>query len=354
MENWISFDGLGIELSGISKYFTIFNVKIYWYGVLIAIGFLLAVILALRACKNFGFTKDDLLTYIIVGTPVAIIFARLYYVVFNWDKYSSNLFGIFEIREGGLAIYGGVIGIIAVALIMTRVKKQSVIKLFDLVLPYVLIGQAIGRWGNFINQEAYGRQTSLPWRMSGNDIMGGRVSVHPTFLYESLWCLLIFALIMIYSKKLRKNDGELMCLYLAGYGFGRIFIENLRTDSLYAFGLKVSLWLSVLLVLGFGTWFVYLRFFKKQTVTAADGLDVPDEIDVTEAASEETSEGEIIADEIADESGDETEEAESEEGETAVEKTVNEELGEEETTVEQTIEEASDNEEIADQSDGAE
>ena len=266
MAPWIKFDGLGITINGIQRSFTVFGIEIYWYGVIIAVGFLLAAFLALRKCDKFGFSKDDLLTYIIVGTPVAIIFARVYFFIFSLEKYSS-FWEIFNIRGGGLAIYGGVIGIIAAAFVMTRIKKQSIIKLFDLALPYVLIGQAIGRWGNFVNQEAYGRATDLPWRMSGSDIPG---SVHPDFLYESLWCVLIFFLIMLYSRKFRKNDGELMCLYFVGYGIGRAFIESIRgDDALLIFGQRVSMWLSVILVLAFGALFVYFRFFRKAKVVAA-------------------------------------------------------------------------------------
>ncbi len=282
-EPWIAFEGLGIRIEGIEKGFNIGNFTIYWYGILIAAGFLLAIILGLRTCEKFGFSQDDILTYIIVATPVAVIGARLYFVVFKWDYYSEHLSEVFSIRDGGLAIYGAVIGILIAAAITAKIKKQSLVKLFDFGLPYVLIGQAVGRWGNFVNQEAYGRETTLPWGMSGSEIENGTVKVHPDFLYESLWCILVFAFIMLYKRKLRKNDGELMCLYFVGYGIGRAFIESIRGDDALLIGnQRVSMWLSVFLVIGFGALFVYLRFFKK-TPKISDSEKNTDEIpDITD------------------------------------------------------------------------
>lgn len=272
-EPWIAFEGLGITLENVQRGITIpggtipfleNDFTIYWYGVLIALGFLLAVVLGLRSCEKFGISQDDLLTYIIVATPVAAICARLYFVIFKWEDYAGNLAGILDIRNGGLAIYGGVIGIVVTVVVMTRVKKQNVWNLLDFAMPYVLIGQAIGRWGNFFNQEAYGRETNLPWGMSGSNIMSGTVKVHPDFFYESVWCLLVFAFIMFYRKKLWKNTGELMCLYFIGYGIGRTFIEYIRGDDALLIGnQRVSLWLSAIFVLAFGAVFVYLRFLKK-------------------------------------------------------------------------------------------
>ena len=261
---WIAFEGLGIKFEKVAKSFFIFGAEIHWYGVLIAFGLVLAMILALRKCKKYGFTQDDILNYMIVCSPVAIIFARLYYVVFEWEKFASRPIEILYVWNGGLAIYGAIIGIVISAFIASKVMKHDLIKLFDFALPYVLIGQSIGRWGNFVNQEAYGVETSLPWKMTGSDIFGGTVGVHPNFLYESLWCILLFAFIMVYRSKWRKNKGELTCLYFMGYGLERAFMENVRgEDSLLFMGQKVSLWLSVVLVLVFGGIFIYLRFFKK-------------------------------------------------------------------------------------------
>jgi len=265
---WIAFEGLDIRLEGISRGFELFGFTIHWYGVIIALGFSLALILGLRACKKYGFSQDDILAYVIVGAPTALIFARLYFVAFQWQYYSDDLMRIFNFRGGGLAIYGAVIGIGLVAFIMTKIKKQNVLDLLDLALPYVLLGQAIGRWGNFINQEAYGIETSLPWGMSGSDIGAGiyrgNIAVHPNFLYESLWCFLMFALILVYRNKVKHKRGEIMCLYFVGYGVGRAVIESIRGgDTLLFLGQRVSMWLSILLVLGFGAYFVYLRFFKK-------------------------------------------------------------------------------------------
>lgn len=261
-EPWIAFEGLGIVFENVQRGITIGeNFTIYWYGVLIAFGFLLAVILALRSCEKFGISQDDLLTYIIVAMPAAVVGARLYFVAFKWEEYADNLMSIFDIRSGGLAIYGGVIAAILAVAIATKVKKQSFWNLLDFAMPYVLIGQGIGRWGNFINQEAYGKETTLPWGMSGSAIEG---TVHPNFFYESIWCLLLFVFIMIYRKKLWKNTGELMCLYFAGYGMERTFMEYIRgEDALLIGNQRVSFWLSIALVVVFGVIFVYLRFLKK-------------------------------------------------------------------------------------------
>ena len=258
-EPWIAFEGLGIVLEDVQKGF---DITIHWYGVLIAIGFLLAVILGLRACKKFGLSQDDVLTYILIAIPAAVVGARLYFVAFKWEVYANNLKEIFNIRNGGLAIYGGIIAALLATAIATKVRKQSFLNLMDFAMPYVLIGQAIGRWGNFINQEAYGKVTTLPWGMTGSGIPEG--SVHPYFFYESMWCLVVFGLIMLYRSKWWKNTGELACLYFAGYGVGRSIFEYIRGDDALLIGnQRVSFWLSIALVLVFGGAFVYLRFIKK-------------------------------------------------------------------------------------------
>lgn len=324
-EPWIAFEGLGLVFENVQRGITIGeNFTIYWYGVLIALGFLLAVILALRSCERFGISQDDLLTYIIVAMPAAIVGARLYFVAFKWEEYADNLWSIFDIRNGGLAIYGGVIAAILAVAIATKVKKQSFWNLLDFAMPYVLIGQGIGRWGNFINQEAYGKETTLPWGMSGSGIEG---TVHPNFFYESMWCLLLFVFIMIYRKKLWKNTGELMCLYFAGYGIERTFMEYIRgNDALLIGNQRVSFWVSIALVVVFGAIFVYLRFLKK-----GPGVKVADEaakvlaeklaqeaaapkkskwFGKKAAAEEEESVAEEVTEEVAEESVEESVEEE--------------------------------------------
>ena len=273
------------------------GVQIYWYGILIALGFMLAVIAAFRVCNRHGFSQDDILTYIICCTPVAIVCARLYFVAFKWSDYSSNLWLIFDVRSGGLAIYGAVIGIAISAFIMAKVKKQSLIELFDFALPYVLIGQAVGRWGNFVNQEAYGITTDLPWGMSGSGIVEGKV--HPNFLYESLWCIFVFVLIILYRNKFRKNKGEVMSLYFIGYGIGRAFIESIRgEDTLMFLGQRVSMWLSILLVVGFGAYFVHLRFMKGYNIK---GSDMKEETDISDMMESDIGDAEKPIEEIRQE-----------------------------------------------------
>ncbi len=225
-----------------ANYFEVFGFRIYWYGAIIAIGFVLAVSYALYRKKDFGLTEDNVIDMLLFAVPIAIIGARLYYVVFNFDLYRGDLASVFRIRDGGLAIYGGIIFGAITVFVFARVKKIPVGALLDLCSLPLLIGQAVGRWGNFINREAYGAVTDVMWRM-GITLNDGSVTyVHPTFLYESLWNILGLILLHFWSKKHRHFDGELFLLYLCWYGFGRFFIEGLRSDSLYIFGtgLRVS------------------------------------------------------------------------------------------------------------------
>lgn len=233
-------DGFSITAPGS---FSIFGLTLYWYGTIIAIGFLLAVIYVSKRSKQFGLTQDNLIDMLIFAVPSAVIVARLYYVIFNFSLYQDNLWNIFKIRDGGLAIYGAIIGAVIAVIIFCKVKNMPVGPYFDLGAFGLLIGQAIGRWGNFMNREAFGRETTVFCRMGLTDASGNTIFVHPTFLYESLWNLLGLLLLHIYSKSgKRRYDGQLFAMYVAWYGFGRMFIEGLRTDSLYLFstGLRVS------------------------------------------------------------------------------------------------------------------
>ena len=236
----ISFPGLGIEINP-SDGFSIGNFTIKWYGVIIAVGVLLASVYILRRVKQFGLSEDDILNMLLVGLPSAIVCARLYYVVFEWDQFFGPgipWYKFLDIRSGGLAIYGGVIGAVIALLIYTRVKKQPVLPYLDVMGLGLLIGQAVGRWGNFFNREAHGSVTDCFLRMGL--IEGGRqIYVHPTFLYESVWNLIGLLLLHFLSKK-RKFDGQVFLYYLAWYGLGRAFIEGLRTDSLYIGSFRVS------------------------------------------------------------------------------------------------------------------
>ncbi len=231
--------------------FDVFGITIYWYGILIAIGIVLAYLYASRrAKKDFGLVNDRVFDVVFAATIGGFLFARIYYCVFRTiDPNSTTKYNFITtfttIRDGGIAIYGGIIGAVVVGFIMCKIRKVNFRAMADLASLGFLIGQCIGRWGNFINQEAYGAECSKNWlfAMTGNHIseeMGNGVFVHPCFLYESAWCLLGFILLHFYSKKLRTYDGETALLYVTWYGFGRMFIEGLRTDSLYWGKFRVS------------------------------------------------------------------------------------------------------------------
>jgi phosphatidylglycerol:prolipoprotein diacylglycerol transferase len=265
----VSFPGLNIAFEMSREAFSVFGLPIYWYGIIIAFAFLAAVLLGLRSCKKFGIEPDNILDLVLFAAPAAIIGARLYFVIFSWDQYKDNLIDIVKIRDGGLAIYGGVISAILVAWLYARKKKISPLNLVDFGVPYLVLGQAIGRWGNFVNQEAFGAPTKLPWRMNGT-IADSYLSnlpetldltkwgVHPAFLYESLWDLALFFFLIWFRRK-KKLEGEVLFLYLIGYGVGRFMIESLRTDSLYLGSFRVSQLLSALLVVVFVLLFILRR-----------------------------------------------------------------------------------------------
>ena len=231
--------------------FNVFGVPIYWYGIIIAVGVVLAYFYAMhRATKDFGLVKDRVFDVVFVCLIGGFLFARIYYCVFKTLDPDSpvkyNFITTFTtIRDGGIAIYGGIIGAFIVGLVMCRLRKVNFFAMADLASLGFLIGQTLGRWGNFVNQEAYGAVCGSEWifGMTGTTIVQEtpvNSLVHPCFLYESAWCLLGFIFLHIYSKKLRTYDGELALLYVTWYGFGRMFIEGLRTDSLYAGSIRIS------------------------------------------------------------------------------------------------------------------
>ena len=225
--------------------FTIFGIDVMWYGVLIATGMLIGIALAIREAKRVGISEDDVLNIAIIAIPVAIICARLYYVIFSWDYYSQNPSEILNIRGGGLAIHGGLIGGILTGFIYAKVKKLDFFKTADAVMVGMPLAQAIGRWGNFINGEAHGGPTSLPW-----GIMVDGVKVHPTFLYESIWDFGIFLFIMFYMRKKKTYEGEVIVSYITLYSIGRFFIEGLRTDSLMFGPIRMAQFVSLVGVVG--------------------------------------------------------------------------------------------------------
>lgn len=242
------------------------DVTIRFYGVIIAFGFILAVLFGGRMAYKWKMDLNKMLDVLLYGTLAGIIGARLYYVIFEWNSYKNDLLSIFRIWEGGLAIYGGIIGGIVAAYFVCKKNGLNFLKLLDLFGMSVLIGQGIGRWGNFTNQEAFGINTELPWGMwsekisnyinvnyatlSANGIdMEASKPVHPTFLYESLWCLLGFLILYIVCKRFRKFDGQLILGYGVIYGLERAVVEGLRTDSLYIAhtNIRVSQLLSLLI-----------------------------------------------------------------------------------------------------------
>ena len=237
----ISFPNLGITVDPSPVAFTIFGKEIYWYGIIIACGFLLAVLYMIYRAKTFGLTQDDVLDLILWAVPIGVVCARLYYCVFYWDLYRDNPISMLYIWEGGLAIYGGIIGGAITVLVLSRVKKIPPLVMLDNASMGVIIGQICGRWGNFMNREAHGSVTDSFFKMGLADAAGNITYYHPTFLYESVWNLVGCSGLHFYCKK-RKFDGEVFLLYVAWYGLGRAWIEGMRTDSLYLFstGIRVS------------------------------------------------------------------------------------------------------------------
>ncbi|NLT39155.1 MAG: prolipoprotein diacylglyceryl transferase [Clostridiales bacterium] len=246
----ISFPSFGISVNPSRVAFVLFGKEIYWYGVLIAVGFVIGMIYIYKRCRRFGIVEDDFANCLIIGVPSAVIVARIYYVVFNYSAFRGDFWSLFKIWEGGLAMFGVILGAVLAVVIYCRVKKIKAAPILDLTMICLILAQAIGRWGNFLNREAFGvlppntpaflRNILDYFTMnltSGDTVL----PVQPTFLYESVWDLIGFFVLHFYSYK-RKYDGQIFLLYFAWYGFGRFFIESLRADSLYLFdtGIRVS------------------------------------------------------------------------------------------------------------------
>ena len=245
----IAFPNLGIYLHNVPKSFSVFGFSIALYGVIIAIGMLLAVFLCDYDRKSRNLPTDDIWNLAMIGIPAGIICARIYYVIFEWDNYKNDLLSIFNLRQGGLAIYGGVIGGFITVVIYAKVRKQSSLELFDTIALGFPVGQTLGRWGNFFNREVFGgytdnifamrlpvaavRQRDITPQLASTILDGTNyIQVHPTFLYESLWNLGLLIFMFLYRKH-KKFSGEIFCIYIAGYGAGRFWIEYIRTDQLY-------------------------------------------------------------------------------------------------------------------------
>ncbi len=250
----VSFPGLGINDLEINRVaFSIGSFNVYWYGVVIATGLLLGVLYAYLNTEHYGVDRNKLFDCVIVGIITSVIGARVYYIAF----YSGDWSSFFDIRDGGIAIYGAIIGALAGGLTMAKIKKQPFLPLLDVTMVSFLIGQALGRWGNFFNQEAFGTQTDSLFRMiSENTVINGQtVAVHPCFLYESVWCALGFVFLHLFNRKFQKYHGQIFYLYMVWYGFERMIVEGLRTDSLYlpfrvfGYDVRVSQAVSVVIFL---------------------------------------------------------------------------------------------------------
>ncbi|MSS20639.1 prolipoprotein diacylglyceryl transferase [Pseudoramibacter porci] len=241
------------------------SLTVRWYGVLIASALVIGLLIAAKRADHAGIARDDIYDFFIVMVPSIIVGARLWYVIFQWDYYSRFPGDIIKIWNGGLAIHGGIIaGLIAGAL-FCKARKLSFLKLADVLIPALPLGQAIGRWGNFFNQEAYGRQTDLPWAITVHDPRLGWIHVHPTFLYESVWDLCVFLILLfVVERKIKKSDGELLFSYFILYSIGRFFIEGLRTDSLMFFGLRTAQLVSLALIAAGIVGLLWLK--KRRTV----------------------------------------------------------------------------------------
>jgi len=236
--------------------FQAFGINIMWYGILIALGIMLAGVVAYKRAPIHDIIREKTLDILIVSVLFGVIGARLYYVVFNWSQYSGELLQIINLRQGGLAIHGGLIFGFLAAYIICRIYGYRPLNVFDLFVPGVVLAQAIGRWGNYFNMEAHGGPTELPWAI----LVDGQL-VHPTFLYESLWCLAVF-IILVFIDNRRTFHGETFLCYGILYSLGRFFIEELRTDSLMLGGFKQAQVLSAVVFV------VFLTFYVLQKISA--------------------------------------------------------------------------------------
>lgn len=264
----IEFIHIGLGISNLHKTFSVFGIEIAYYGLIIACGMVAGTCLALWDAKKSGQDPDMYLDFAIYAIIFSVIGARIYYVIFAWDMYKDNLLEILNIRNGGLAIYGGVIAAVITLSVYSRIKKQSMFRMADTGVLGLVLGQSIGRWGNFVNCEAFGGYSDglLAMRLNVEKVNPSMISeqlwekrivengmtyiqVHPTFLYESLWNLMVLILLLIYRRH-KKFDGEVFFLYLLGYGIGRFWIEGMRTDQLILFGtgIPVSQALALILV----------------------------------------------------------------------------------------------------------
>lgn len=258
--NVINFEGLGLSFNVNNVLLNINGIKIYWYGFIIVTGIIICLLLCKKDDGKYNIKFEDVLLLLLFALPISIICARLYYVIFRLDYYINNPNEIINIQNGGLAIYGGIIGAIVTIMVFCKIKKIQVLDMTDYLAPYLALGQAVGRWGNFFNGEAHGTETNSLLRM-GITEKGKYIQVHPTFLYESICTLLIFIFLYIKSKK-RTYSGELTYWYFFLYGVVRAIIESFRTDSLILGNIRISQLLSIVLSVAFGSLILYKKVKK--------------------------------------------------------------------------------------------
>ena len=256
----INFEGFNLSFNINNVLFDINGIKIYWYAICIVVGIVISLLLCKRDNGKYNIKFDDILLLSIFLFPMAIIGARLYYVAFNIEYFINNPQEILSIQNGGLAIYGGIIGAVITIIVFCLIKKISIIDMLDFLVPYLALGQAFGRWGNFFNGEAHGTETDTLFRM-GIVENGKYMQVHPTFLYESIATFLIFLILFLRRYK-RKYPGEQVVIYFVLYGFIRAIIEGLRTDSLMLGNIRISQVLSILLCVIFSIILIYKKVKK--------------------------------------------------------------------------------------------
>lgn len=294
----ISFPGLGIEGIDPIRQFQIGSLTIHLYGIIIAFGLLLAILYAWKRCKQFGIRQDDITDGVLWVAPFAVLCARLYYCAFEWDSYKNNPISVLYIWEGGLAIYGGVIGALIGVVVYCRIKKIKIAALLDMVALGFMIGQSIGRWGNFFNREAFGSETDIFIRMGLlNSRTGEFIYYHPAFLYESVWNAIGFTVLHFLSKK-RQYDGQIALGYVFWYGLGRVFIEGIRMDSLWWGPVRVSQILAgvscvaamIVLFIQFRRKHTPEQLFVNQVAAREQPIEDPAEEQTEEAAAEQTEE----------------------------------------------------------------
>lgn len=327
----VSFPGLGITVNIDQVAFSIFGIEVYWYGLLISLGMVLCVVLGMLHSKKNKFSSDLVFDVILVSLPCAIVGARLYYVLSEWEMYSGDLIKIFDTRSGGLAVYGGLLGAFIGTLIMCKIRKIPFSAVVDFCVVYIPLGQAIGRWGNFFNQECFGTTTTLPWGMKSSEVesylrlyfpdLDSTMAVHPTFFYEFLATITIF-FILLYVRKYSKHAFESMAVYMILYGVARFFIEGLRTDSLYIgdTGIRTSQLFSAVIVVSGVIYLVVAykknikRVYISEELMNKTFLDSNKKVEKVEKAVREETNQEVSVSSTTDVSSETDDNANSEDG----------------------------------------